>query len=247
MSDGYVFKDAALLIDGYDLSGDHSEIHLKVSSKLVSVPAFGYASIPRVCGMRDTEFSHVGYFKADSADFQIDDVISSLGTEGTIISVVPLGLTNGTTVYFFESTRSRYENGAPIGNSLNVNGAAVCKDRPVVRGTLLKTGALTGSDNGTAYQLGAVGATQKLYGVVHVVANTGSLDRSLTMKIQSCANENFAAGVTDRITFTDFTTDVGVFFATPVVGAIADTWWRASWTTIGTGESFTTHVSAGIL
>jgi hypothetical protein len=103
--------------------------------------------------------------------------------------------------------------------------------------------ARTVTGNGTARQLGLVGATQKLYASLHVV--DASVADTLDVKIQS----DDASGMgtpTDRITFTQATA-VGAQYATPVSGPIAtDTWWRVSYTIGGTSPSFKFAVVVGI-
>jgi hypothetical protein len=95
------------------------------------------------------------------------------------------------------------------------------------------------------YALGAATATQHLYGVLHVLAVSGT-NPTLDVVIQSDDAEGFASGTT-RGTFTQKTA-VGSQFLTPVAGPVTDTHWRCTWTIGGTNTpSFTIALVVGIL
>lgn len=102
-----------------------------------------------------------------------------------------------------------------------------------VRGTVLHNASASGNVTGTAFQLGAVGATQFLYGIIHVFSGTGSFD----VLIQSDNAQGFGSPTT-RITFTNVPTGTPATYqwATPVAGAITDDWWRISATNPNTRD-----------
>jgi hypothetical protein len=101
--------------------------------------------------------------------------------------------------------------------------------------------ARTTSGTGTAYQLGAVSASQRLYGALHVTAASGTTP-SLVVKLQSASTSG--GSYTDRLTFTTASATTEQWSS--ALGAITDTWWRTTWTVSGTSPSFTFGVSAGI-
>lgn len=78
--------------------------------------------------------------------------------------------------------------------------------------------------NKTAYQMGAVGATQKLYAGIHVFDKEGT-SPTLDVVIASDDNQSFTSG-TSRITVAQ-QTDKNSLWLDPVDGAITDDWWRA--------------------
>lgn len=93
----------------------------------------------------------------------------------------------------------------------------------VVRGQLAldySTVTATGAA-GTALNLGAVSASQSLYATLHIFGTPGT---TITGIIQSDSDNTWASPTT-RITFGPHTT-AGGYWATPVAGAITDTWWR---------------------
>lgn len=93
----------------------------------------------------------------------------------------------------------------------------------VVRGQLavdFTTVSATGAI-GTGLNLGAVGAAQRLFATLHIFGVPGT---TITGVIQSDDNSGFTTPTT-RITFGPHTT-AGGYWATPIAGAISDTWFR---------------------
>lgn len=88
--------------------------------------------------------------------------------------------------------------------------------------TVTATGAV-----GTGLNLGAVGAAQSLYATFHVFGVPGT---TITAIVESDDNSGFTTPTT-RITLGPYTT-AGGRWATPVAGAITDTWWRINITGI---------------
>lgn len=122
---------------------------------------------------------------------------------------------------------------------------------PVVRGVLLHPGSVarSTSSTGVARQLGAAGATQRLYAALHVLSVSGSATPTLTVKVQSDNAQGFGSSA-DQITFTNVTDvsapDTRRQWAS-VAGAIADDWYRVLWTISGTTPSFLFAVTCGIV
>ena len=116
---------------------------------------------------------------------------------------------------------------------------------PMVRGLLIHPGSAsrTSSSTGTGQQIGAVGATQSLYAALHVLSVAGTATPTVTVKVQSDDNASFTSA-TDRITFTAATA-VGYQWGS-VAGAVADDYWRVSYTISGTNPVFSFAVVAGI-
>jgi hypothetical protein len=117
--------------------------------------------------------------------------------------------------------------------------------RPLIRGILgtHQTAAATSSAS-TKFQLGAVTAAQYLYGALHVYSASGT-NPTLDVTLQSDADAS-AGSETVRLTFAQKTA-AGYEWASPIVGAITDTYWRASWTVAGTNPLFAFAVVFGIL
>lgn len=80
---------------------------------------------------------------------------------------------------------------------------------------------------GTGLNLGAVSGAQSLFSTFHVFGTPGT---TITAVVESDDNSGFTTPTT-RITFGPYTT-AGGRWATPVAGAIVDTWWRVNVTAI---------------
>ena len=110
-----------------------------------------------------------------------------------------------------------------------------------VRGMLFmeqQTVSTTGA-KGTAIELGAVAADEHLFAAVNLMGTVGT---SITIVLESDGDNTFASATT-RVTWGPLTA-VGGNWATPVAGAITDTWWRFRVTAV-TG-SWTVGAAAAI-
>lgn len=165
-----------------------------------------------------------------------------IGTE-YVVSVMPVGATVGEPGWFTQAKmmqRNLLDGsiGDIASHSVTLGGTT-----PIVRGQVATASTITATGNGTAANLGAVSATQRIWAAVHTLTVGGTATPTITVKIQSSTASGFASP-TDRITFSAITSKTGLFSST--VGAITDTWWRATWTVSGTNPSFQTRILFGI-
>ncbi len=119
----------------------------------------------------------------------------------------------------------------------------------LAHGVVLQSpGALITADaDGTAVELGAVAATQRLVATLHVLSVAGTMVPELTVIIESDVDADFNSPTT-RLSFATATA-VGSEAVRTAPGAIADTFYRASFGVEdngGTGESFLVIVALGI-
>lgn len=95
------------------------------------------------------------------------------------------------------------------------------------------TAGITGIGDGTAVNLGAISATQKMVVIYHLLnfpaaeGTTPTLDH----KIQSATDEPFTTPA-DRAVLTQLT-DTPVGLVAEIAGPVTDTWWRHSVTAVG--------------
>jgi hypothetical protein len=157
------------------------------------------------------------------------------------MTLTPDGGADGDVAFFCATIGTSYSPGANIGdaykfsNSNQVSGV-------LTRGTIMGTGAKTSTGNGTARQLGAVSASQKIRASLHVIAASGTTP-TLDVTVRSDNGVGFASPAT-QITFPQRTAVGGEILTAD--GAITDDWWRVTWTIGGTNPSFTIVVAVGI-
>lgn len=236
-----VLNDAKLYMAGRDLTGHVNALALGVGSELKPVPVFGDAGIRRISGLTDIALSHAGYFDAAAVDA---DLFANIGLENVPVTVAPNDGAEGKDAFIFRALHATYtpagEIGEPFVYSVTAMGSA---GDPGVMGTILGNGAETATGNGTAFQVGAVGAAQKLYAALHVFAVAGSTP-TLDVTVESDDAGGFGTPAT-RLTFAQKTA-VGAEWATPIPGAIADDFWRIAFTIGGGSPSFSFIVTIGI-
>lgn len=237
----FALTSVGLYVDGYDVSGDTNQLSLESTAQELDVTTFGSGgSVARIAGLTDTAFSHQGF--VDLTDNGIDEQAFANVTGIKPVTICPTGGADGETAFIFQSLQTQYNPGASVGEvyAFTVSGAGTA---PLAGGKVLATkSAKTATSTGTAVQLEAVSATQKLFANLHVFAASGTTP-TLVVKVQSDDNSGFTSAV-DRITFS---TATGITAeAKSVAGAVTDTYWRVSYTITGTSPSFTFAVAAGI-
>lgn len=233
-----IVQNSKFYLDGYDLSGDLNMISLDYSAELQDSTALGATSRARTGGLKDIRAAVEGFFNTSGIDIE-SVMFGKIGVADVPCTVSPIAGAEGDLAYLFKAISGNYKPGASIGEMLKFSADAQGSGE-LVRGKVLLNGTKTATGTGTAFELGAVTADQKIYAAAHILAASGSA----TLKLQSAPAENFASP-TDRITFTAATA-IGAQFATPVAGAITDTWWRFVWTISGGTPSFSLVGSAGI-
>jgi hypothetical protein len=242
-----VLVNAKLWLAQYDLTGVVNALALKTGADMKDKTNFGSGGFrERLPGLEYFSFQHEGF--ADFAQNGQDDAVfnTAFAIKNTVMSIDPVGAgVEGDNAYFGQVDLSKYEPGGKVGDMAAFSIAGDSDGAALVRGFLLANRTVAASANGSPFQLGAVGAAQKIYAALHVLKPVTGGTPSLTIALQSAPASNFAAPTT-RFTFNAATTD-GVQWATPVAGSITDTWWRVTWTVSGTTPSFPFVAVAGIL
>jgi hypothetical protein len=235
-----VLKNAKIYLAQYDVSGDFNQLALQVDTDELDVTTFGQTAKIALPGLESVTLTGKVFRQADSSAFKIEDIVkANLAVANVPLSVSPLGGAAGDLAWTFKTFTAAYTQGLVVGQMPTADLAASMSGASLVRGTVLDTGTKVAGGNGTAYQLGALGTTQRMYAALHILALSGG---TFTAKVQS----DDAVGMStplDRITFTAATVpgsewkDVGP--------PVTDTYWRALWTL--TGGSVTFALVAGIL
>lgn len=235
--------NCAVWVAQADLTGYSNSVNLSAEVDQLDSTTFGagtYRSF--VGGLKQVSAEVNGFWDALDTTYPDERLWTDLGVNSVPVSFVPSGGANGDLAYFMSALRASYAPGGSVGELISFSTTAVGDGaKPLVRGTALHgSAARTSSGTGTAYQLGAVSASQRLYAAVHVFAVAGS--GTFTPIIQSDNGAGMASPVT-ALSFTPLTAIGGQF--TSVAGAITDDYFRVSYTITGF-TSVTFAIVAGI-
>lgn len=225
----HVLSDQKLWFAGYDLTGVMNALSVTDGVGLKEAPVLGNTAMRRLAGLRTVVAQHEGYFQADPEDAALN---ANMGLVDVPMSFGPIDGAEGSLAYSFASALGEYSPRGEIDEmfrfSLSAEGSA---GEPLVRGLLGHNASRTSSANGTAYQLGAAAAGQKLYAALHVLTVSGT-NPTLDVTIESDDASGFASAVT-RLTFGQATA-ISSEWASPIAGPITDDWFRVVWAIGGT-------------
>ena len=240
----FVLLDARLFAPGADLSGASNKIEL--TSEIEDKDTTNYRSAgwkEIIGGLGSAEISAEGQWEAGDPALVDDASWADLGGQGPY-TVCPADSTVGALAYITAGMRADYKIGDAVGEVAPWTGT-VKSSWPLVRGQIAHPPgtARTAAGSGTALNLGAVAAGQRLYAAVHVLSASGTTP-SVTLTVES----DDAAGMTSPTTVLTF--DAAAAAGGQVLRtdgtAITDTHYRAAWAISGTSPSFMFAVSLGI-
>lgn len=228
----YVTKSSKIWLDGFDISGDLNAYALSMGSEIQEDTALGDDTKSNASGLKAGQFEAEGYWQAGTD--KIDEILyTRIGLSGLVLSAAGETGAEGELAFSLQPILGEYSPGAAIGEMMKFTVSAESGNhKPIYRGTVAHNAVRTGNGNGTAFNLGTVSATQKVYASLHVLALTGT---SIAVKVQSDDAGGFGSP-TDRITFTTATAK-GAQYAS-LAGAITDNQWRANWTLVGSSVTF---------
>lgn len=239
-----ILKDAKVLIDGYDFSGDTRALAMEYDAEDQDDTRFGQDTRQLAAGTLKTfAWNLEGFWKAGANE--PDPVIfTRIGSTDLVTTLIPTSSTAaaGDIGYFYKGLAKGYPFGGSVGDNLpfTVNGGVRSN---AVRGTVLHGATVTGTGTGSKENLGGVGSGQTLYGALHVVTAVGSTN-DLTVIVESDSSTSFGSGTT-RLSFSQ-TSAIGGQFATGT-GSTGDVYYRVSHTVAGATASFKYYVTVGIL
>lgn len=226
-------KDGKFILNGYDLSSYVRSIDLSLSTGEIDVTTIDKDSIVRIAGLEDVAISAEGFFEAGSD--KPDELLGgNLGSAVNFAIAANNGV--GNVAYFGGGLETNYQIFGSIGEAAPFQFTGSGTNTKHIRGTIEDDGttAITSTGTSTGFQLGAVGASEKLYAAVFIISVSGTTP-TIDIKVQSDDNSSFTSA-TDQITFTQFT-DNGSEIKT-ANGAITDDYYRFSYTVSGTTPSF---------
>lgn len=237
----YMLSNCKIYYGSYDLSGDHNGLNMSPEAVELDTTGFGATARDYVSGLTKVNWDLAGLWQG--GDTGVDKIhFDQLGAARVPVTVGPLTGAAGEVSYLFRASNCKYAPGGGIGDifKFSVTGSGT---GPLVRATVMENGSKASTATGTARQVGAATAAQTIYAIMHVIAVSGT-SPTLDMVIQSDDAEAFL-DPTARITFTQATAITSEWKT--LAGAVADTWWRCSWTVGGTNTpTFAVVVSLGI-
>lgn len=238
-----ILKNAKLYLGGFNLSGDLNQMALNYGVDMLEVTTFNDAAKRRIAGLFDVSADLQGFYQAGTNPDLVDKILwDKLALQDEIMTICPTTGAAGEVAYFTKVIEATYTPGGSVGEVFPFSVEAQGAER-LVRGIVAETGVKTATVTGTARNLGAVTASQKLYAAMHVIAASGTTP-TLGVTIESDDASGFASPVT-RITFAQATA-IGAQWK-EVAGAITDTWYRPVITIAGTTPSFTIALLLGII
>lgn len=242
----FVLLDSRVFAGGADLTGQSNKIELKCEAEEKDVTNYGSGGWKEsLGGLFKTEVNGAGQWEAGDPSKVDDETWSKLtGRTLTPWTINPESADVGELAWFTSALPTSYKLGDQTGEVAPWE-AVAAGSTPLLRGSVAHPPgtARTIDGEGTGLELGAVTATQKLYAGLHVLSIAGTDTPTITVEIESDADNTFASPTT-RISFAAATALGGQFSS--VAGAITDTWYRATWTITGTDPSFLFLVSLGI-
>lgn len=235
-----IYQNQEIWFDGYRLTTRLNSVALDYSAEAQDDTTFGDDTRSMKGGLKVVTAQIEGFYDANPYDSAL---FSNVGVVDKPLSIAASS-TEGVVAYTFNQMLGDY---APLKNSVgemigfSAGGKATGN---LVRGTLmLNQTALAATGSGTARQLGAVGATQRLYAALHVYSVSGT-SPTLDVIVESDNGVGMSSPIT-RITFSQMNA-IGSQF-TSVAGAITDDYFRIGYTLGGTTPSFSAVVVVGIL
>lgn len=233
-----VLTDAFVHVAGYDFTGDSNMLKLDASVDAKDSTTFGSGGWKEIEGsIRNVEMQMAGY--QDAAGAVDAEAFAALGTQ--VAYTAGLVETAGQAAYMFEGAKFNYELFGAVGELAPFSLGCYHKGSyGLVRGKLMKargnvsaTGAL-----GSALELGAVAADQRLYATFHVFTAA----TTITAVLESDEDNTFASATT-RATVGPLIATGGTW-VTPISGAITDTWFR--WRVTAVTGTFNVSAAAAI-
>lgn len=239
-----VLVNARTFAGATDLTAVTNKVEISPKSEAVKVTNYASAGWEEFLGgLAETEIMAAGFWESGAdASFVDPAMFAALGAVGPW-SVAPDGAADGAIAYLTNALTAKYEPikggvGDAAGFEASAKGSTKCAKGVVAHppGT-----ARTTTGVGTAFQVGALSASQSLYCNLHVLSVSGTTP-SITVRIESDNAVGFPSATTVG-TFTAATAIGGQHMR--IAGAVTDDWFRAAWTISGTTPSFLFIVTFG--
>lgn len=239
-----VLLDARPFVGGADLTSSSNKVELSVELEEKDATTFGSGKAKEVLGgLSSAAVSASGLWEAGDPG-KIDDTAWAQlkGRAHAPWTICPVAAGAGDLAYAVSGLTTSYKLGGQVGDAApweaQASGSGIAA-RGQISAELLPR---TASGSGAPIQLGPLAFGQQMLATLHVLSAAGTTP-SLTVLVESSPDNTFAAPTT-RATFAPATTAGG--WSTVATGAVADPWWRISWTITGTTPSFLFLAALGL-
>ncbi len=237
------FLDGVILLDGVNISGNTNQV--SVTGESTDLDATTFAS-------SGWQAHRVGAHKvaveaSGFNDYAVGSVDESTyaawsGRTRRVVSVIPSAGVEGDRAYSLRMAHLTYSQLGAVDEMIpfTLSGQSY---GILSRNTVIHAPAdlETADGNGTAFQLGALSATQTLYVAIHLT----SISATTTSVIFHIESDTSGFGsATGRATSQTFTAVGSEWIA--IAGAVTDDYWRVRWDVSGASPSVDFVVTAGI-
>lgn len=222
-----VLTHCQVLAGGVDLTGQANQVTVSPSAVMLDATTYDSGGDSEFRpGLRSIQGSVATFLNETAAGTALD-----VATQGIILTTT---LTNSqaSVGYSYSGISMSVADEYAIGQLLRRNISFQGTGQSFAGSLLLPKAARTAGSSGTGAQLGAVSATQRVYGSLHVLSVTGG---NVVATVVSDDNAGFTSPTT-RITFATATAAGGQTVS--AAGAIADDYWRVTWTQTATTATF---------
>lgn len=241
---------AAYFVGPADLTGQWNRGELESTVAELDVTTFASGGAKEVIGGLETVmFTGSGFWEAGGTG-KIDDLIES---DKRLLLPHTVGPSNSgaavsATAYVCRALRTRVKYGTTVGEVLPWELSASGSGQLARGAFLLASTTTVDSDaDGTAVQVGAVPAGNRMIGNLHVLSAAGTTP-TLAVTVESDDTADFDGSETTRLTFTTATDSPSTWYDTQRTDGseITDMYWRVVLNVEGSGAEFTAVVAIGV-
>ena len=230
-----VLTNCKLYLDAFDLSGRTNKLGLTYGAKAEAATCFGQDTENFLPGLKVFKAAHEVLYEPGTG--LIDETLfARVAVNDLLMSIGPLTGAESEVGFFGQVMGASYKPGFTLGGvpKGSFDGEA---SSTLIRGVIGANRTATSSSTGPIQTMAGPTATQSIYAGLHILAMSGTAGPTLAVTIQSATLIGFGSPTT-RLTIPTQSA-VGAVWATPVLGAVTDGFWRVNFTITGTNPSFT--------
>lgn len=226
--------ELGILVDEFSFGGNTSGIDVQNTVNEADATNLDSTALEYVPLLGTIKVTQNGYWYGKAAGTYSKELNDRLGTTGTLVTVlVGKSTANCRSISILDSYNAQMNISAPTANLMVLNGMWGTT-AGAIGGMRVKTGTISATGDGTAYDIGSAGSAGG-YVVVHVTAITGSATNA-AIKLQSASTEGGTYADEGTVTFSA----VGGYY-TALTGTV-NRWLRINTSSLGGATNFTVQV-----